>query len=421
MIMKKLKLISNVLMTICVLAAVSVVFVRCSDDDDEPAEITLTELKAGSIDLNTATSPNNVATDAVFTATFSTDVDASSVTASTLKLIRDYDNADLGLGFSTSGKTITITPNEDLGPGTLYKLRFEPGLSSTGGKALVAAIERNFTTAGTFAPVGVIAHWTFEDNANDVVGSFDPASADVVDITFVDSRTTAAGKAASFNGTTSIIEVPNGDQLMAHGDFSVSFWVKIDGTKESHFVFGLAAWYGFQFEVLGGSWEATDKGVKLATRYQLASTTDAEDTWWNGNPNGWQGSLFAKDVSSTGIAPYFKDVWAHVVCSYNKATKRGTMYVNGEKTREWDFNLWPDDSAKKGATGVTFAGNMTEGGNNFAIGFIQASGNRIVGDDWADPANPDNNHFKGLLDDLRIFSVPLSQTEISLMFNSEKP
>ncbi|NJM26360.1 MAG: LamG domain-containing protein, partial [Bacteroidia bacterium] len=183
-----------------------------------------------------------------------------------------------------------------------------------------------------------------------------------------------------------------------------------------------AAWYGFQFEVLGGSWDALTKGVKLATRYQLASTTDAEDTWWNGNPNGWQGSLLSKDVTAAGgLAAIFKDKWAHVVCAYDATTKVGTMFVNGEKTREWDFDLWPDDSPKKAATGVKFAGNTTDGGNNLAIGFIQASGNRIVSDGWADPSNPDNNHFKGLLDDIRIFSRSLTTTEVSLMYNSEKP
>jgi hypothetical protein len=130
--------------------------------------------------------------------------------------------------------------------------------------------------------------------------------------------------------------------------------------------------------------------------------------------------LFAKEVTG-GIGTIFKDKWAHVVCSYNKTTKVGTMYVNGEKTREWDFDMWPDGAAKKGATGVKFAGNTTGGGNNLALGFIQASGNRIVTDTWADPSDPANNHFKGLLDDIRFFSTPITETEVSLMYNSEKP
>ena len=148
--------------------------------------------------------------------------------------------------------------------------------------------------------------------------------------------------------------------------------------------------------------------------------SDAEDTWWNGNPNGWQGSTFARDVSGAGgIASYFKDKWAHVVCTYKSSTKVGSMYVNGQKVRSWDFNLWPAGDAKKGALGVKFAGDPA--GNNLAFGFIQGSANRIISDSWADPSDPANNHFKGLLDDVRIFKRAITDGEVTLIYNSEKP
>jgi hypothetical protein len=390
----------------------------CGEDDPTPIE--LSTITAGSVDLNGATSPNNVPKDATITVTFNTNVDASTANSTNIKLTRDYDHSDVPLTITTSGPTVTIDPTNNLNTGALYVLSVTEGLKSTDGLALTA-LTRSFTTAGTFAPDGEIAHWTFENSTNSVVGTFTSAASLTKDVTFVDSRNTAAGKAASFNGTTTIIEIPNGDQLMANGDFSVSFWVKVDGTKEGHFVFGLGGWYGFQFEVLGGAWTATDKGVKLATRYNLGTTTDSEDTWWNGKPNTWQGSVFAKDVSAAGgIASYFKDKWANVVVTYDKATKVGKMFVNGEKTREFDFDLWPAGDAKKNASGVKFAGNTTGGGNNLAIGFIQASGNRIISDTWANPGDPANNHFKGQLDDLRFFNTAISEQAITLMYNSEK-
>ncbi len=412
--MKNLKWI---LCGLLALGFIATVMVSCKDDDG-PTAFTLESLTAGAIDLNGATSPTGVPTNPTITATFAANVDAATATAANIKLTRDYDDADLPLTITVAGKTITIKPVEALGTGSLYELKMGSGLKSTENIAFTETA-RNFTTEGTFAPAGVIAHFTFENNVNDVVGSFDPTTGGTA-VTYVDSRKAAAGKAASFNGTTTIIEVPNGHQLMSHGDFAVSFWMKVDGSKEGHFVFGLGAWYGFQFEIAGGAWAAEDKGMKLATRYNLGATTDAEDTWWNGQANGWQGSLVSKEITG-GIGTIIKDKWAHVVCSYNKTTKVGTMYVNGDKVREWDFDLWPNDSAKKNATGVKFAGNTTDGGNNLAIGFIQASGNRIVTDTWADPSNPDNNHFKGQLDDIRFFSKPITSTEVSLMYNSEKP
>jgi hypothetical protein len=413
--MKKLKWILSGLVAI---ASIVTVMQSCSSDDEGPTSITITTLTAGAVDLNGATSATNVPVDAPIVATFSTTVDAATAVAANIILTQDYDDKVMDVTITTTGTVVTITPNADLAGGTLYTLDFGAGLKSSNGIALTP-VQRNFATAGTFTPSNVIAHFTFEDSPADVVGAFDPTTAGT-DVTYVASRSAAAGKAASFNGTTTIIEVPNGDQLMSHGDFTLSFWVKVDASKESHFVLGLAGAYGFQFEILGGAWTADDKGVKLATRYQLASTTDAEDTWWNGTPNTWQGSLFAK-VSTGAIRTTFKDVWANVVCTYDKASKVGSMYVNGEKVRAWDFDQWPDGDAKRAATGVKFAGNTSGGGNNLALGFIQASGNRKITDTWADPSDPANNHFKGLLDDVRIFSRAITATEVTLIYNSEKP
>lgn len=393
-------------------------FNSCKEDD--PTPITIATVTANDVDLNGATSPTNVSVAATITVTFTTNVDPATVTSSNITLERDYDKAIIPATVSASGVTVTIDPTNDLNAGSLFKLTLTSNLKSDKGLALTE-VSRTFTTAGLFAPSDQIAYWNFESNTNDVFGSFNASASLTKDVTYVTGRNTSSGKAASFNGTTTIIEIPNGNQLMANKDFGLSFWVNINSTKESHFILGLAAWKGFQFEVMGGPWTAVDKGVKIATQYDLGGIiTDAEDTWWNGQPNGWQGSTFARDVSSAGgIASYFKDKWAHVVCTYKSSTKVGTMYVNGQKVRSWDFNLWPAGEAKRGALGVKFAGNPT--GNNLAFGFIQGSANRIITDSWADPADPANNHFKGLLDDVRIFKRAITDGEVTLIYNSEKP
>lgn len=421
---KNVKTLRSLATMLFLFASVVLVNQSCSSDDDSgPKNIKLTSLTAGDLDLNGATSPSNVPVDAAIVATFNTNVDAATATATNIMLVREYDDAEMELDIDVEDKVVTITPTEDLGSGTLYILKVN-NLASEGEKVL-AAVERNFTTAGTFAPAGVIAHYTFEDNTDDVVDGFDPTAADVVDITFADSRKAAAGKAASFNGTTSIIEIPNADDFVSHDDFTISFWVKPTFTEaKGQFVLGLAAWYGFQFEIPGDwTW------VKLASRYKQGDgTTDAEDAFWNGSgetkdtdPAGWQGWTFNKNVTASGGVgeTYFKNKWAHVVVTYNATTKVNTMYINGEKVKEHDFNLWPNDSKKKTITGVGFAGNAT--GNKLALGFIQGRENRIVSDEWADPTITTNNHYKGLMDDLRIFSVPVTQTEVTLMYNSEKP
>jgi hypothetical protein len=291
------------------------------------------------------------------------------------------------------------------------------GVLSTDGLPLTA-FTRSFTTIGTFVPSGMVAYWNFEDNANDNIGAYDPAAADIIDITYTTSRNADAGKAATFNGSTSIIEVPNGDDLITTKDLTISFWVKTNSADKTsgHFVMGCAGWYGFQYEMFG----AYD-GAKFAFRYALAdNTTASEDMWFPALADlGWQGWTYAKSLTADQMIALLKDTWLQVVYTYNGTTKVGTLYYNGAKMKSFDFNLWPAGDAKKGVTGLKYDGSAT--GNQLAFGFIQARNNRTISDTWADYSSPDAaNHFKGQLDDIRIFHKVLTATEVDLMYKSER-
>ncbi|MCE2823213.1 MAG: Ig-like domain-containing protein [Saprospiraceae bacterium] len=356
----------------------------------------LQSLVAGGVDLNGATSAVGVDAKADIVATFSEAVDAASATGTNITLVRDYDNATIATTISVVDNAVTINPNEDLGSGTLYKLTFSGSVKYADGAASVTTFSRTFTTAGTFAPAGAVAHWTFEGNGEDVAGSYDASA--VVSINFDASRNANAGKAATFNGDNSIIEVPNGDKLMNTSDFTMSFWVKAnsdghvnaDGNPAGHFVMGLAAFYGFQFEITSDySW------CKLAARYDLGNnTTGSEDLWFPGN-----GQTYANGG------------W----------TRQGIMYMNGEKMKSFDFDLWPDGDAKRGVTGLKYGGTAPETVNELAFGFIQSrSGQLWDTEPWGGYDFPTSNHFKGQLDDVRIYHKVLTDKEIELMYNSEK-
>jgi len=270
-----------------------------------------------------------------------------------------------------------------------------------------------------------LSYFAFNGNVDDKAGNHTPADADVRDLTFASDRHDVEGKAGEFNGSSTIVEIPNAEQYMLDNSLTVSVWIKASSTKDGHFVLGLAGWKGFHLEI------ATDwSWVKFANQYAVAGgLTDAEDNWFPGtgetNMNtGWQGWTFQEDVLPHGGGvgtKYFKDKWAHVVCTYDAATKLATMYINGEKVKQHDFNLWPVGDPKKATTGVTFDGNLGGGGNKLALGFIQGSENRIITDDWANPADLGSNHFKGLMDDLRIFKVALTPEEVGTLYADEKP
>ena len=217
----------NLIFYVSIVAVVFSVTLNSCKKSEKATPLDLSSLMAGSIDLNGATSPTDVPVNPTITATFTTDVDATTATNDNITLVQDYDNTNIPLTISATGKTITITPSSALSNGALYKLSFGVGLMAKNGLALTM-LERSFTTEGTFVPTGQIAYWDFENTANDEVGSFDPTANGVIDITYSDSRKAAAGKAATFNGTTSLIEIPNGDQLSNTADFTLAFWVKAD-------------------------------------------------------------------------------------------------------------------------------------------------------------------------------------------------
>jgi len=394
----------------------------CKKDSSNTA-LSLKTLAAGSIDMNGATAPNNIPVNPTITATFSTNVDGATATPANITLLRDYDNTTIATTITVSGGVITIVPVDNMASGALHKLTFNTGLKSTDGEALGTAIVRTFTTDGFFAPSGMVAYWKFEDNANDLFGMYNAAAS--IDISYAAGRKAAAGKCATFNGTTSIIEIPSGDQLMTD-NFSLSFWVKQDTINhpQGNFVIGLGAYYGFQFEIGGDN-------CKLAASYGYeggGDTTFAQDLWWNGDGKtkdngGFQGFVFNKDMTGSGGVPaLFKQKWAHVVCVFDASTKTGTIYINGEKMFAQDFTLWPAGAKQLKATGLKYGGKTPDVVNELAFGFIQSrAGTMWDTEPWGGYSFPGANHFKGQLDDIRIFDKAVTTAEVQLMYDSEKP
>ncbi|MFN8689766.1 MAG: Ig-like domain-containing protein, partial [Cyclobacteriaceae bacterium] len=146
------------------------VFTGCNDD--EPPALTLVSLTANGVDLNGATSATGIRVTSDILATFNVAVDQASTSAITL--VRQFDSQNVPVTITVNGNQVTIAPNSDFGTGSLFILNFGAGLKSTEGKTLTAAIERNFTSEGTFAVPGAFAHFTFEDNATDIIGGRTP-------------------------------------------------------------------------------------------------------------------------------------------------------------------------------------------------------------------------------------------------------
>jgi hypothetical protein len=392
----------------------------CKKDEDSTTAFALSSLKADAVDLNGAVSANNVAADATITATFAADVDASTANSTNIILLRDYDNTTLTATITASGKTITITPDENLASGAMHKLTIGAGIKSTSGDALGTAVIRTFYTDGFFAPTGMVAYWNFDTDANDLVGNHNPNAE--IDMTYTPSRKASAGNAATFNGTTSIIEIPNGDELMNTHDFTLSFWIKAADAGHGHFVIGLGAFYGFQFELNGDF-----KQFKMPVQFEYGDGTSGTggDLLYNGDGKtkdngGYQGTTFNKEDAS--LDGKLKNVWAHIVYVYNSVTKERMIYLNSDLVIKQDHNLWPDGDKQKTVVGLKYLMAEPDVYNDLAFGFIQSRRGMLWdAEPWGGYDLPGANHFMGQLDDVRIFNKAITEAEIGLIYNSEKP
>jgi len=404
----------------------------CKKKDDKASfqlSALVAQLAGGTIDLNAATSANNVPSMPTIVATFSLNVNSASVSAGNVSLFREWDQKNIPITVTTAGATVTVVPNEELGNGALFTLIF-PIVSSTDGQSVPAFI-RTFTTIGTFVPAGQIAYWNFEDNANDQVGTYNADS--IINITYTASYKASAGKAATFDGTTSIIEIPNADQLSNTQSLSLCLWVKTnsaghvdaDGNPKGHFVMGLGAFYGYQFEIQGSYAECKiaatyDCGAPATNPHDLAFKGDG---LYNNSPDGWKACTYAKLLTPTpaeGMIALLKDKWVSVVFTFNGPTKIAILYINGERMKEEDFNL--ADPILNAATALIWNGLPPEVYPRMAFGFCKSrQGSLWATQTWGAYPLPTSNHFGGQLDDVRIFHRTLSATEIDLMYASEKP
>jgi hypothetical protein len=422
------------------LGLVGLLFTTGCDKDEDPLNLMITTITAdgtsfstGSAvtkDLNGASSATDVPLNANITITFDKAPDVTSISSSTIALTSDAGG--IGGTVTSSGNSIVVDPETDFQRGTIYTISISGLKAADGG--LFTNTSRTFTTEGR-APVVVpnassmIAYWTFDGHYDDETGTYNGNYADA--ITYGDDRHGQGNSTATFDGDKSIIEVPNAQGLMASNDFTLSFWVKTNsnghvnanGDPAGYFVMGMAAFFGFQFEI-----PADFGSCKLACSYEMGDGTfESEDTWFPGDGKdkdngGWQGWDFVADLTGSGGVPsLLQDKWAHIICVYNAAEKQGRMYINGDLMKSWDFDLWPDGAAKKTAVGVGYRGVSPETEPELAFGFIQSrAGTLWDTEPWGGYDFPTANHFKGDLDDIRIFSAAYSEADAKALYDAEK-
>jgi len=398
----------------------------CSKKSETPT-LTFNSLSAGGVGLGIA-SPVNVPSNAVIVALMSSNIDPGSATPGSIQLMRQFDSTNVDMTITVSGSTITITPKADLGNGIYYILTFT-NIRSTDG-IIMTYLWRAFTTIGSFSPPGLVAYWNFNGNTYDQQGNY--AVSSMNDFNYAISFRKSLGECAAFNGTSAILQISDGDKLVTTTDFSVSFWVKANsqyqidslGKPKGQFVLGVGDYKGFEFEI------APDySSCKLVASYALPDgTTISEDlsfagdgkTASNGGLPGW---TYCTDLTSSGgVAALVRDKWVFITCTYASATKVGTLYLNGVKMKEQDFNQWPVGDPARNITGLKYGGSYPQQENIFAMGFFHSAGSSAFsGTSWGNYFSPFANHFRGWLDEVRIFHRAIEAVEVTQMYTLTKP
>ena len=411
-----------------------------NDDDDTIVNVTIsgitaagTDLMTGNattVDLNGATSAVDVPLDAVITITFSKEVDAATATSANISLSQSGTNITTTVDVAAS--VVTITPSAELERGLVYDLSLSAAIAATDGGAFTA-IDRSFTAAGKAGivppnDVDQTAYFGFNGNSNSTVGNFQGSA---IAVEFREDRFGNQESAAYFDGDVSLIEVPNGDQLMTQS-MTISYWMKIDTTDHlntpgtglaGHFVMGIGDVYGFFIEVTSNL-----QGIKKTARYTRDDgTTTANDFFINadgkdGMNGGWVGVEFEKDLTSSGgFAPILQDQWVHILFTWDHTSLKRSFYLNGELIETDNFNL---TTGLLNITGMTFddsdAGTDIIG-KSLAFGFNHDQATTHWDDtNWGDYDKPGANHFKGALDDVRFFSTSFNQAEVTDLYNAER-
>ncbi|MEZ4771803.1 MAG: LamG-like jellyroll fold domain-containing protein [Bacteroidia bacterium] len=403
----------------------------CKDKDLELLTITGikadgTDLQSGSdvsIDLNGAAAAVDVPLDAKIIVTFSRDVDAATVVSANFQLAKGTDMVTSSV--SLAGAVVTISPDAAFDRGQVYTLTLGSGIMAADGGMFNQAT-RTFNSAGRAEVVppqsaSQKAFWKFDGSSLDGVGSYNGTD---VAVDYGEDRFGNQGSAAYFDGDASIIEIPNGDQLLTN-NWTVSFWIRLDsvGHVGGHFVMGVGDLYGFFVEI-----QKPMSALKHTGRYQKSdATTTVNDFFINadgksGDNGGWVGVEYEKDLSTTGgMGALLDRKWAHMVFVYDGSTNKRHFYINGELIETDNLANVPGLDL---ITGLTFddSGAGTDViGKGLAFGFNHdRTTTHWSNEPWGNYNNVDANHFKGALDDTRIFSAALSGTDVLELYNAEK-
>lgn len=244
----------------------------------------------------------------------------------------------------------------------------------------------NAAVVAEIDPANLVGHWKFDegsgtivadDSGNNFTGTFgkeimfDAAAANPV---WTADRFGTAGKALVFDKGAKVTVPYNA--AINPPMMSISVWVRVDETRESNRFIGLHEWLGYKFQT-----QSIDKA------FFTAHTTEG---------------TFDKDTDP----PLVVGNWYHLVVTVGDGNT--TFFINGVQVQQWTDTpgtMLPDSSHD-----LTFG----VGSSQYAPTTDNFDIDKIVPAAWG-------GYFHGALDEIRIYKTILSATQVTSIFNAEKP
>ncbi len=262
--------------------------------------------------------------------------------------------------------------------------------------ALQAAIDTyKASVIEAIDPDNLVGHWPFSEGSgtstadysgNDFDGTFKTGHADMGagTPTWGTDRYGNDNSAVMFD-KGSWIEVPYNASLNPKA-ITISVWVNVTEIRESNRFLGLQSWLGYKFQL-----QSANKS------FFTAAVAPAHT-----------GAIYDKDTDPA--LPI--DEWIHLAVSFGGGEM--VFYIDGTESNRIEI--------------LPVADMATITGHNLAIG-VGSSRYADTDANYGDEAHPDyhiipvawGGYFNGLLDELRIYKAVLSPSQITSIYNLEKP
>lgn len=220
---------------------------------------------------------------------------------------------------------------------------------------------------------------TTGSNAWDLVAGKGPVELypDTALPTFVDGK---VGKAAHFTKGSHFAIKNFNPAALAGKELSIVCWVKTDETYENNYILSFNRWSSFKFQ------------LQSVSKVFLTANTDA--------------GCIDKDWEIAGVP---EGEWHQIGVTLSCNTGKWVFYLDGAPVKTWE-----------GVASGSIKPAAADAPADYLFIGQQCSMEIALLDSWFTPDAKTWSHFKGCIDELRVYNVALTDGQVSRLYNKEK-